>query len=87
VLVVEILSPSNRSETWTNIWTYTTIPTVSEILIISSTAIRAELLRRDADGNWPERASVIEEGVLELSSIGFRIDITALCRGTRLAIG
>ncbi len=45
--------PSNAEETWENVWAYTTIPSVAEILVISSTAVEAELLRRDADGNWP----------------------------------
>ena len=47
VLLVEILSPSNRAETWTNVWAYTTIPSVREILVLHSLRIRAELLRRD----------------------------------------
>jgi Uma2 family endonuclease len=85
VLVIEILSPSNQSETWTNIWAYTTIPTVREILIIRSTEIRADFLRRDVDGNWPERPVTIKHGLLELQSIDFRIDLAALYRGTRLA--
>jgi Uma2 family endonuclease len=51
VLLIEILAPSNHAETWTNVWAYTTIPSVREILIVYSTAIRADLLRRDATGN------------------------------------
>jgi Uma2 family endonuclease len=85
VLVVEVLSPSNQPETWTNVWAYTTIPSVQEILIVHSTAIRADLLRRDADGAWPERATVIEDGMLELRSIGLAIDLQAIYRDTRLA--
>jgi Uma2 family endonuclease len=46
VLIVEILSPSDRAETWRNVWSYTTVPSLREILILSSTGIRAELLRR-----------------------------------------
>src|SRR5690349_13476783 len=52
-LVVEILSPSNESETRENVWAYTTIPTVRKILLMRSTRIAAELLRRGADGSWP----------------------------------
>ncbi|HYZ23601.1 MAG TPA: Uma2 family endonuclease [Rhodopila sp.] len=85
VLVVEILSPSNKAETWANVWAYTTIPSVQEILILHSTRIGAEILRRDAAGNWPERAEVIEEGALALLSIGFTVDLAAVYRGTRLA--
>ncbi len=85
VLLVEILSPSNRAETWSNVWTYTTIPSVREILIIDSVRIRAHLLRRDGQGNWPERATVIEEGILELESVDFRVPLATLYRRTRLA--
>lgn len=55
VLIVEILSPSNEAETWSNVWAYTTIPSVQEILILTSLEISAELLRRAADGQWPQR--------------------------------
>lgn len=87
VLLVEILSPSNRSETWINVWAYTTIPSVREILVVDSTRMRAELLRRDAEGNWPERPLVIEDGDVELQSIDFRVPLTTLYRRTRLARG
>ena len=85
VLIVEILSPSNQAETWTNVWAYTTIPSVQEILIIRSTEIGAELLRRDADGNWPERPVTLKEGLLDLQSIGFSVELAGLYRDTRLA--
>jgi Uma2 family endonuclease len=84
VLVVEILSPSNQPETWANVWAYTTIPSIQEILIVHSTAIRADVLRRDAEGNWPEKAAVIESGPVDLRSIDFAVELTALYRGTRL---
>jgi Uma2 family endonuclease len=72
VLLIEILSPSTASETYANVWTYTTIPTVAEILILSSTARHGEILRRLADGNWPDAFDVIEPRAnLTLDSIGF----------------
>jgi Uma2 family endonuclease len=85
VLLIEILAPSNQAETRTNVWAYTTIPSVQEILIVHSTAIRAELLRRDTAGNWPERALTIDDGALALESIGFVVDLPAVYRGTRLS--
>jgi Uma2 family endonuclease len=87
VLIIEILSPSNQAETWTNVWAYATIPSVQEILIVHSTSIRADLLRRDAAGVWPEQGRIIEDGTLELSSIGFRTKLAAVYQGTRLAAG
>ena len=53
IVLIEILSPGNASDTWDNVWSYTTIPSVREIVVVHSTRVFAELLRRDADGNWP----------------------------------
>jgi hypothetical protein len=52
--LTEFLSPGNGAQTRANIWAYTTIPSVREILAVNSTRIEAELLRRNADGTWPE---------------------------------
>ena len=48
IVLIEILSPSNEADTRANIWAYTTVPSVREILAIRSTRIEAELLVRDA---------------------------------------
>jgi len=87
VLLIEILSPSNQAETWANVWTYTTIPSVKEILILKTAAIGAELLRRQPDGSWPKQAEIIEaSGMLVLDSIGLQVPLAAAYRTTRLAI-
>jgi Uma2 family endonuclease len=85
VLLVEILSPSNSAETWSNVWTYTTMPSVAEILVIRSTDIGADLLRREADGTSPDQPTRAAEGELTLTSIGLTIDIRAPYRTTGLA--
>jgi Uma2 family endonuclease len=87
VLVIEILSPSNQAETWTNVWAYTTIPSVREILVIQGARIGANLLRRGTDGAWPEQPLTIDSGDLILESIGLTVPLTALYRTTRLAGG
>jgi Uma2 family endonuclease len=84
VLIVEILSPSNQSETWANVWTYTTIPSVREILILRVVTMRADLLRRRDDGSWPESPMAVTEGELDLASIGFRVPLEAIYRGAGL---
>ncbi len=66
-------------------WTYASIPSVQEILIVHTAAIGAELLRRNPDGTWPERPLAIGQGELVLDSIGLRVPLTALYRTTRLA--
>ncbi len=78
VLLVEILSPSNQSDTMVNVWTYTTIPSVTEIPVLHSDRIAADLLRRSADGTWPDRTTPVADDLLELASIGFRVALSEL---------
>jgi hypothetical protein len=86
VLLIEILSPSNEAETWANIWAYTTIPSVTEILAVHSTRIVAELLCREANGSWPNEPEIIAPcGTLTLRSIGYSAPLAALYRTTALA--
>jgi Uma2 family endonuclease len=86
VLLIEILSPSNTAETWNNIWAYTTIPSVQEIVAIHTVRIEAELLIRGPGAAWPETAEIIgPDGVLTLPSIGFSVPLRAVYRTTSLA--
>jgi len=84
VLLIEILSPSNRAETWSNVWTYTTIPSVQEILVLQSDAVAAHILRRDTTGTWPETPEKLASGDLTLTSIGFRVPLAEVYAGTDL---
>jgi Uma2 family endonuclease len=84
ILLIEILSPGNPLETWTNVWAYTSIPSVEEILVIRTASIGVQLLRRGSDGVWPDVPLAIESGDLDLESIGLRLPITALYAGTWL---
>lgn len=86
VLLIEIMSPSNKSATWDNVWAYASIPTVAEILIVQSTRIEAQLLRRDAEGAWPERPEQIDQGGrLILMSIGLNCTLKDVYAKTHLA--
>jgi Uma2 family endonuclease len=81
LLLIEILSPSNTDQTRANVWTYTTLPSVAEILVIHSMVVNAELLRRAADGSWPEQPDLIEEGgILRLDSIGLELPLATVYR-------
>jgi Uma2 family endonuclease len=85
-LVIEILSPSNESETRENVWTYTTISTVREILLIRSTRIAAELIRRGADGIWPANPQPIEaDAALFLESLDFSCRLATIYENTHVA--
>ena len=79
ILAVEILSISNHAETWSNVWTYCTIPSLQEILVVRSAEIAAELLCRNADGSWPERFAPVAETV-DLHSLGASFPLAALYR-------
>ncbi len=85
VLIIEVLSPSNRAQTRRNVWSFATIPSLKEILILSSTAIRAELLRRNDAGHWPAAPLIIEDGDIHLDSIGFTVALASIYRTTRFA--
>jgi Uma2 family endonuclease len=85
VLLVEILSPSNRTETWANVFAYTTIPSVREVLVLETLKIGAEL-RRNTDGTWPKQPTMIDSGDVVLESIGFTFPLAAAYRTTRLGV-
>lgn len=81
VLIVEVFSPPNRADTWTNVWSYISIPTVAEILVLHTAEIRADLLRRQADGAWPDDPVALRAGDdLRLDSIGFSGRLAAFYR-------
>jgi Uma2 family endonuclease len=86
VVLIEILSPSNASDTWDNVWAYTTIPSVREIVVVHSTRVKAELMRRAADGRWPAQPDEIgADGALRLESIDFACPLRAAYAQTHLA--
>jgi Uma2 family endonuclease len=84
VLIVEILSPSNQAETWSNVWTYTSIPSVTEILILRTDRIAASLLRRLPDATWPERPAELADGDLSLECITFAVPLADIYETTGL---
>jgi Uma2 family endonuclease len=86
VLLIEILSPTNQTKTWSNVWAYTSIPSVREILVLHSTRMIAELLRRPPEGGWPEEPEQVTSGELVLTGIGFRISMVELYARTGLAV-
>jgi Uma2 family endonuclease len=85
VLLIEILSPSNAAQTRANVWAYTTIPSVREIVLFHSLRVEAEILCRDEDGSWPREPTMVgAEGMLDLNSIGFSAPLSAFYRTTSL---
>ena len=85
ILLVEILSPSSKAATWSNIWGFGTIPSLREILVVHSVKIGAQILKRADDGGWPDNPSVFsEDDTLVLASIGLSCAVTEFYAGTHL---
>src|SRR4051794_9575941 len=81
VVVVEVLLPSNKADTWANVWSYVTIPSVLEILVLHTAEVRADLLRREAEGTWPDNPLPLTPGdVMTFESIGFTAPLAAFYR-------
>lgn len=71
LLIVEVLSPSNERVTQGNVWSYSSIPSVRQILLLRSDRVQAEVAMKDADGVWPVYRRVYLAGSsLTLESIG-----------------
>ena len=85
ILLIEVLSPGNKPQTYENVRAYATIPSVREIVIVHSTAVRAELLVRDELGNWPANPAETGTGdALPLTSISATFLLTEVYAGTHL---
>ena len=81
VVLIEIPSPSNHDETRANIGAFASIPSVVEMVVLRSWEISAEVLRRQADGAWPEKPVLLgPDDELRLDSIGFRAALRAAYR-------
>jgi Uma2 family endonuclease len=86
VLLIDIVSDADEAETWAKTWAFSTIPSVTEILVFHSTRIEAELLCRQPDGSWPKDPQrIAADGILTLRSIGYSVLLAALYRTTTLA--
>jgi Uma2 family endonuclease len=86
VLLIEILSPGNEADTRENVWAYASIPSVQEILIVHSTRLAAELLRRQSNAIWPEEPEEVgPNGTLRLESIDLTCPLIDLYARTHLA--
>lgn len=85
ILLVEVLSPGNQRATRANVWTYASIPSVQEILLVRSTRVEAELLRRGPDGAWPDGPGMVGIGdLLRLETVDLTCPLLALYAGTHL---
>jgi Uma2 family endonuclease len=88
VLIIEVLSPGNRKETWESILACATLPSLTEIAVIDSERVHAEIYRRDAAGAWPQdpdQTSASLDAAVTLESIGATLSLTEIYAGTLFA--
>jgi Uma2 family endonuclease len=84
LLIVEILSPGTALyDRQTKVSDYRRIPSVQEILLIDSTSIFAEVLRREGD-RWITEILRGPQATLSLASIGLSAAISELYEGIDL---
>jgi Uma2 family endonuclease len=84
--LIEVLSPTNVSRTRANVRSYQTIASVAEIVVLHSTSISGEVLRRQPDGSWPKEPEYLAaDDTLRLDSIGFAAPLRSAYRTTGLA--
>ena len=84
LLIVEILSPGTAlHDRQTKVSDYRRIPSVQEILLIDSTSIFAEVLRREGD-RWMTEILRGPQATLSLASIGLTAAISELYEGIDL---
>ena len=85
ILIVEVLSPGNAQDTRGNIPHYASLPSVGEIVIVHSTAVKVELLARQPDGSWPKDPEfIVDEGDVTFASVGLTIGMADIYRNTHL---
>ena len=88
IVLIEILSPSNEAQTRANVWAYTTIPSVVEILLLSSTSIAGELLSRNSLGQWADDPLALgADSHVHLASIGLSVLLRGFYATTSLIAG
>jgi Uma2 family endonuclease len=86
ILLIELLSPSNAQDTWSNVPLYASLPSVLEIVVIHTAMIKADILRRRHDGTWPENTDVVAgpATTFSFSTIALDLVLGDLYAGTHL---
>ncbi len=85
ILLIEVLSPSNASDTYENIRAYATLPSVQELLVVHSTRIDVEMLRNSAGNVWPANPTVIGTGgMIDLETAGLKLPMADVYVGSHL---
>jgi Uma2 family endonuclease len=77
VVVVEILSPSNKADTWANVWSYVTVPSVLEILVLHTARPRRSAAPRPGRRLAGQTSAIGIGDTVTLESVGFTTPLVA----------
>ena len=86
IVVVEILSPGNTSDTRDNVRSYATLASVQEILVVHSSKVRIEYHARDGQWHWQAAPKTLDRGqTLNVRAAGLEVAVERVYRRTWLA--
>jgi Uma2 family endonuclease len=81
IVILEILSPSNWRKTMRNVGSYAAIEGLTEVLVLHSTRMLAQVFRRGSADAWDEMAVMTAgDELVELTSMGFTAPLSAFYR-------
>ena len=85
VAIIQVLSPSNRNDSRESAVACSTIPSVTEIVLIESETIAIEVLRRDENGHWPrEPERLALDDTLVFESVDAHVPLRQIYQKTGL---
>lgn len=86
ILVIEVLSPGTEGYDWkTKLPDYRTIASVQEVAVVDSELAYAEVHRRSSDSRWIVEIARGQDGVMNLTSVGLELPLSALYADIELA--
>jgi Uma2 family endonuclease len=86
VLIAEVMSPGKEDETWASIESLLGLVSLKEVVVVQSTRVEVEVIRRDSGGGWPRlRELAVAGGTVRLASLDLDLPVTEVYAGTHLA--
>lgn len=84
-LIGQILSPSNKRDTWETIFACATIPSLIEVVVVDSTCVDVLVFTRDENGHWPRDGRHATSGDIVLRSIDLTLSLDDIYAKTGLS--
>jgi Uma2 family endonuclease len=80
------MSPGKEDETWASIESLLGLVSLKEVVVVQSTRVEVEVIRRDSGGGWPRLGELaVAGGTVRLASLDLDLPVTEVYAGTHLA--